>query len=237
MVVDLGCGASLVGITEYCDRPSDATSAQIIGSMLTPNLERIAVLRPTLVVADVESNKASTIDRIRDLDIPVLVFGPARTLDDLVVTFRALAEKLGAQEEADVYLKEFWKKLHAVTKPLENQKKKRVFIEIWDKPLLTVSSRSFIHAIVEMAGGRNIFADSPVAYPKISMESVIARKPDVILVLSKMSAAAKRAEMYHQFPALQSCKIVSIDSRHVTLPCLSSFLRSVELISKRVYSD
>ncbi|MFH1744449.1 MAG: helical backbone metal receptor [bacterium] len=237
MMVDLGYGSSLIGITEYCERPSDATQAQIIGSMLMPNLELIATLKPTLVLANVESNKRPTIDRIRDLGIPVLVFDPAQTLDDLVVAFQALAEKLGAQQRATVYLKEFRERLRAITVPLENRPKKRVFVEIWDKPLVTVSSRTFIHTIVEIAAGENIFADASIPYPKISLESVIARKPDVILILSNMSSAEKRVEVYHRFPPLRSCEIISIDSRHVTLPCLSSFLRSVDLISSSLYPD
>lgn len=53
MIADLELGSSLVGMTEFCKRLADAANAEIIGSQMAPNLERIARLQPTLVIADV----------------------------------------------------------------------------------------------------------------------------------------------------------------------------------------
>ncbi|HPO07295.1 MAG TPA: helical backbone metal receptor [bacterium] len=237
MIADLEFGSSLVGITEFCERPADATDAEVIGSQMAPNLERIARLQPTLVIADVESNKPTTVERIKDLGIPVVNLGPSRNRKDLENAFLTLADCLNVRQRADRKLQEWQKQLETVVKRLENHPKKRVFIEIWHRPLMTVSSKGFAHAIIEMAGGKNVFADSPVAYPIISMESVIARKPEVILILSEVSSLEERKATYSQFPLLSQCEMILIKSPQVTLPCFSSFVKSVDLISQRLHPD
>jgi len=231
MLADLGCGSWLVGITKYCERPKDATEAQVIGSIQTPSLELIASLRPTLVLADVESNRRATVDRLGDLGIPVLVLDNSRTLNDLIVAFKRVADKIGVPHKADSYLREFYKKLKRITERIKDKKPKRVFVEVWNKPLITASSKSFIHNIVETAGGENVFADGEIAYPKISMESVIARKPEVILILSNMDAETDSVSDYKTYSPLRSCEIVQVDSSDLTIPCLSSFLSSVEIVA------
>ncbi len=237
MIADLELGSSLVGMTEFCKRPVDATNAEIIGSQMAPNLERITRLQPTLVIADVESNKPTTIDRIKKLGIPILPLGPSRTEKDLEEAFLTLGDRLHVRPRAEQKLREWQEQLQTVANRLENHPKKRVFIEIWHRPLMTVSSKGFAHAIVERAGGENVFADSPVAYPIVSMESVIARKPEVILILSEVASLEERKAVYSQLPPLSRCEIILIKSPQVTLPCFSSFVKSVDLISERLHPD
>ncbi len=237
MVADLGRAASLVGITKYCERPENATRAQIVGSLQTPNLELIVSLRPTLVIADIESNRPATVDKLRAVNIPVLVLDNSRTVGDLMVAFKRVAEKIGAERDAENFLQKFQKDLKKITNRIKGQERKRVFIEIWSKPLITASGDSFIHNIVETAGGKNVFADSPIAYSKISMESVIARRPEVILVLTNMDSEAARTNAYREFAPLRSCKVAQIDDPDLTTPCLSSFLHSVEIVAEVLHPE
>lgn len=237
MVRDLGLAECLVGITKFCPRLDNATDAVVIGTLSLPNLELITTLTPTLVLGDVESNRSATLHRLESLGLHVVRLGPSRNLQDIVRDFKRVAEITGREQYADVYLKSVKERLRNIEKKIGKKKRKRVFVEVWTKPLMTVSKDSFIHSIIETAGGINVFADAPAAYPRISIESVIAVEPDVIVILTHSLIDDTRIKRYQEFSVLDDTLIVQTDATEMTQPSLSTFLKSTEHFANILHSD
>ncbi len=225
---DLGLSEYLVGITKFCIQPADATDAVVIGTLSNPNLELIATLNPTLVLGDVESNRPDILDRLETLGLNVLRLGPSQNLEDITQDFMKIAEVTYREEFAKSYVQLLNQRLNVIDTALKQVKRKRVFVEIWPKPLMTVSKRGFIHHVIERAGGINVFADAPAAYPQISIESVIAMRPEVILILTHSLIDDTRVKRYREFPDFDDAIIQQANAPEFSQPSLSSFLKSTE---------
>jgi iron complex transport system substrate-binding protein len=175
-----GAGASLVGTVEYSDYPGAARSLPRVGDGWRVDFERVLALRPDVVLAWSSGTPRATIERLQALQLRVVevptyrladVPAALRRVGDLAGT-RADAEPVAAQFEADVRR---LRQQHAGARPLA------VFVQIDDEPLFTVSGRHVISEVVELCGGRNVFADLPQVAPQIDVEAVLARDPQVIL--------------------------------------------------------
>jgi iron complex transport system substrate-binding protein len=76
---------------------------------------------------------------------------------------------------------------------LPEERRPRVYWEVFDAPLMSAGRRSMVGQLIERAGGRNIFADVAEEYPQVSAEAVIARDPEVILVPDMSATGALTA--------------------------------------------
>jgi len=175
-----GAGASLVGTVEYSDYPEAARALPRVGDGWRVDFERVLALRPDVVLAWSSGTPRATIERLQALRLRVVevptyrladVPAALRRVGDLAGT-RADAEPVAARFEADVRR---LRQQHAGARPLA------VFVQIDDEPLFTVSGRHVISEVVELCGGRNVFADLPQIAPQIDVEAVLARDPQVIL--------------------------------------------------------
>lgn len=236
MLDDLRLGHTLVGITSFCERPENATAAQVIGTINQPNLEFIATLKPTLVVADRESNPEDALQTLEHMGITVLRLGPYATLANIKRDFADLASHTDATEFAGQYIRTFSAELNAATESIPANSAPSVFVEIWPNPLMTISKQAYIHDVVSMSGGVNPFAETPGAYPKIAMESVLAANPDVIIILTHSLVDDSRIEAYRAYPSLAQTRIYQIDSSEVSQPSLSNYLLSVQLLVERIHT-
>ncbi len=234
---DLGLGNCLVGMTKFCSRPDNATDAVVIGTLSHPNLELIATLNPTLILGDVESNRPETLDRLEVLGLNVLRLGPSQNLETIIRDFKIIAEETNREKAAEQYISKLEQRLEFICNALKDIKPKRVYVEVWPKPLMTVSRQGFIHHVVEMAGGVNVFADAPTAYPQISLESVISRKPEAILILTHSLIDDSRVQRYREFEDFDDVIIKQTDASELSQPSLSSFLKSTEYFLKIIHPD
>ena len=175
-----GAGTALVGTVEYSDFPEAARSLPRVGDGWRVDLERVLALRPDVVLAWSSGTPRATIERLQALRLVVvevptyrLVDVPAalRRVGDLAGT-RAIAEPVAARFEAD---ERRLRRQHAGARPVT------VFVQIDDEPLFTVSGRHVISEVVELCGGRNVFAGFPQIAPQVDAEAVLALDPQVIL--------------------------------------------------------
>jgi ABC-type Fe3+-hydroxamate transport system substrate-binding protein len=234
---DLELGKYMVGITQFCQKPKDAPNAIVIGNLSTPNLELITTLRPTLVLGNVESNRPESMDRLELLGLKVLRLGPSQNMEDIIRDFHSIAKSTQKEKFATKYITQLQTRLKKIQTKLQGTIKKRVFIEIWGKPLMTVSKHGFLHHALELAGGINIFADAPIAYPQISIESVIANKPDVIIILTHSLIDENRVKRYREFSNLQDCVIQQTDASELSQPNPSAFIKAVEFFVSKLHPD
>lgn len=179
-----GAGAKLVAVSEYSDYPPEARRLPRVGDGARVDIERILTLHPDLVVAWKSGNQAGDIARLERLGIPVWVSEPSR-LADIPRLLRDMALLAGVREAGEQAAAAFESELRALNKRYGAQTRRqeplRVFYEIWHQPLLTVSSAHMISDAITLCGGKNVFAEVPVLTPAVSMESVLAARPEMIL--------------------------------------------------------
>jgi len=194
----LGLEERIAGVTEYCNYPPAALEKPKAGGFSEPNIERIVSLEPELVVA--VRLQEEELARLEELGIPVIILNPT-TLEDVYRSMELLGQATGEEESAHLLVTETKTRVDAVKEKLSKIPEKeriRVYYEVSADPPMSVGCTSFIHELLETAGGNNIFADVEVEYPKVSAEAVVSRDPQVMLFPE-----------YHGSEGLQSGEIVN----------------------------
>lgn len=199
----LGCAASLVGRTDYCDAP-DVPS---VGGTKNPRVADIVALEPDLVIANQEENTKKDLEALAFQGIKVLVCFPKRAADGLAHLARlARVFHVEAQPAVRDLLKRGYAALSAAEKARESLTPLRTFTPIWMKPLMTIHGATFISDMMDLAGAQNVFADRErryplaaelgtarplpeaelagrdVRYPRVTLDEVVARSPELVLL-------------------------------------------------------
>lgn len=188
-VFALGAGDRVIAVSTYCHYPEATNQLPRIGSYLKPNVEAIARLKPDLVL--VHSEQRQIIEQFKTLGLRVL---PLRnnTLNEVTASIR----DLGAALELSAAAAKLDQKIRTRLKTLEtaNMGKKPVsmLFVVGRTPgkldgMIVVGKGSFLNELIRVAGGKNVMADSPVTYPKISIEAILRLDPDVIVDMGDMA--------------------------------------------------
>jgi ABC-type Fe3+-hydroxamate transport system substrate-binding protein len=176
---DLGAGPLLSGVPEYTDLPQALQSKiTVLGPYPFISAEKVYSMKPDLVIASIDGNDPALVTRLRALKLPVLV-ADTRSLDSIARTLEllAVASQRGLDKAA-----QFRKELAAALSARPQGHRPKLFLQLGWEPLVTVSRKTFIGEALEVAGFENPFAGGIQAYPRPSMEKVIAANPDVIVL-------------------------------------------------------
>lgn len=212
-----GAGARLIAVSEYSDYPPEARRLPRVGDGARVDIERILTLKPELVLAWKSGNQAGDIARLEKLGIVVWVSEPSR-LADIARLLRDTARLAGVAEAGEraamaleVELQSLGERRHPASSSrpksqpprLASQPPRlepRVFYEIWHRPLLTVNGKHLINDVIELCGGRNVFAQLPALTPAVSEEAVLAAAPDIVLGGDSASGVRAFETRWEQHP-------------------------------------
>jgi len=175
-----GAGGRLVGVARLSNFPPAARGIPQIGDAVRVDFERIVALKPDLVLAWMSGNSAADVERLERLGLPTYVSEPRR-LADIPLQLRAIGALAGTAADAKKAAAGFEREVDELRKHHAPARKVRVFYEIWRKPLMTVSGAHLISDVIALCGGENVFADVLQLTPTISLEAVIAARPEAIL--------------------------------------------------------
>ena len=175
-----GAGDRIVATVEYSDHPDAARTIPRIGDAFRVDLERLVALRPDAVLVWESGNPAPTIERIRALRLPVVAFQTQR-LEHVATALREIGRLAGTSEIAERAASDYERRIQQLRDQYRDRAPVRVFIEVDDQPLYTVNGQQIISEIVELCGGRNVFADLNEFAPAIGIEAVIAANPQAII--------------------------------------------------------
>jgi iron complex transport system substrate-binding protein len=175
-----GAGDRIVATVEYSDHPDAARSIPRIGDAFRVDLERLLAARPDAVLVWESGTPAPTIERIRALKLPVVSFQTQR-LADVATVLREIGRLAGTSTVAEREAADYERRIQELRDSYRARARVRVFIEVDDRPLYTVNGRQIISEIVELCGGRNVFAQLNELAPAISIEAVIAANPQAII--------------------------------------------------------
>lgn len=175
----LRAGDRVIAVDDFSDVPAEAKSKEKIGGV-KPNVEKIVSLRPDLVVSVKISD--GSLERIAAQSITVLVVDP-KGVADVTRTAILLGQAIGADGQG--LAKSIEDGLNAVKAKAGIVKKKRVFHEIDasdPNKLFTAGPGSFIHDLIEVAGGINIAARASSPFPQLSPEEIVRADPEIIVL-------------------------------------------------------
>lgn len=212
MAYALGGDEKLVGVTAWCDYPPQARSKPEVGDYTSPNWERMAALKPDLVLM-VGSADSPMLPRLEALGIPAAVFR-SEGVEDVLGDMEALGRILDRGPESRrmvARLRRETDSLRAAADLLPMAGRPRVFAEIADRPLMTGSGRSFLGQLITLAGGINVAGDMLQDYAAVNPEDIIIKKPDIILVLHPGTTAEEvRGRIgWSTVPAVKKSRIVT----------------------------
>jgi iron complex transport system substrate-binding protein len=175
-----GAGGRLVGVARHSDFPPAAREITQVGDAARIDFERIVALKPDLILAWKSGNSPTDVSRLEGLGYPAFVSEPAR-LSDIPRLLRAIGALAGTLPAAGKTAAEFEREIGALRGRYAKARTVRVFYQIWHRPLLTVNGAHMISDAIALCGGENVFADVTQLTPSITLEAVIAAKPEVIL--------------------------------------------------------
>ncbi len=229
----LGLAEALCGITAYCVEPRDLVRGKTrVGGTKDPDLARIRALAPDLVVANVEENVREHVEALRGWSIPVWVTYP-RTVAEGIRMIRELGEITGTAARAAAIVAELEPLAARVRAASASRPPLDVFYAIWREPYMTISADTYIHDVLAVCGGRNVFADRPDRYPAVTLDEVAARRPAVVL-LPDEPYRFRRAHFedfarYGEMPAARDGRLHLVDGKLFSWygPRIAAALRTV----------
>jgi len=186
----IGAGDQVVGVTQYCDYPPEASTRVSVGgfSGATVSVEQIRALEPDLVIlsADMHARIAALLD---NLNIPSFAVEP-RNLSQVYEVIALAGEITSRAAAAEEVITGMKGKIAAVEKRVQGRPRPGVFWILSEEPLMTAGKETFVSEAIELGGGRNIFDDVREQWPMVSPEQVLIRKPDWILLGNDMGEAS-----------------------------------------------
>lgn len=178
----LGAGDRIVGVSTFSDYPEEAKTKPTIGDYLAPDLEKVLALKPDIVFALSES-QVQYIGILEEAGICVVALEP-KTMQEILNAIEAISQAVGEPERGAALAAELSRELNQVKDLVARSRPKRVFVEVWDTPLLTVGKKSFINDIVRQAGGVNVAAEKNLAYAPCEVETLYVYNPEIYIVVS-----------------------------------------------------
>jgi cobalamin transport system substrate-binding protein len=220
-IVALGAAGRLVARSEFDVDPALAHLPSV-GEGLTPSLEQLTMLEPDLVVAWPDNPARSVVGRLGDLG--VTIYSPqVQTLADLRDATRELGRILGLQSAADSLIAEIDAGLEEVRRAVAGRERPTVFYVVWYEPATTSGSDTYIDELIEIAGGRNVFMDAPGQWPRVSLEEVVRRQPDIVLLSQTQDTQIdvdrlRSAVGWRELAAVRDGHVVQVDANLYNRP-------------------
>lgn len=181
ILLRLGARDRLAGRSSACREPAELVKdVPVAGDFVTPQLERLARLNPDLIITTDLSDPGMQA-KLEAMGWRVQVI-PARRMEDIPRAIRRLGALADKAAEADAAARDMESRIAAARANLPEHPP-TVYLEIWDDPLTSAGRDSFLTDMIELAGGRNVFAGNPGDYFTASPEAVVSRDPEVMILL------------------------------------------------------
>ncbi|MFC1884218.1 cobalamin-binding protein [Thermodesulfobacteriota bacterium] len=212
----LGLGDRVVGVTQFSYFPREASKKPKIGSYINLNVERIVSLNPDLAIGTADGNEPFTVKMLDEAGIPVYIVNP-RKVRDVINSIADLGTICGIKNKARSLSRGLAERVDKVFHKTRGLKRPLVFLQINIRPMMTVNNKTFHHNVIRLAGGENMTGDEPVTYPRISIEEVVRRKPEVLVISSmerggKFERAREEWMKWTVIPAVKSGRVHLVDS-------------------------
>jgi iron complex transport system substrate-binding protein len=218
----LGAADRLIARTRWDEDPAIAHVASV-DNALTPSVEWLIAQSPDLVIAWPDGQARTVVTRLRELGVPVYA-SAVETVADVERALDHLGTLLGLETRADSLLARIRGTLDSVRTAAGAAPDVDVaYVLGWDPPTVA-GPGTFIHEMLVAAGGRNVFDDAPAKWPQLSVEAMLRRSPQVLIVASGGEggtddiAGMLTRPGWRDLPAVQAGRVFTVDADEVNRP-------------------
>ena len=227
----MGLGPRVVGVTTFCNYPPDARTKTRIGTFLEPDYERILMLKPDLVL--VIKNPVNVAGRLRSLGLRVEEVD-MDTVGSVLDSLFTIGRYTNAAPRARALAQSLMRELDEVKAVGLNGRMPTVLFLVGRAPgtlqnMVGAGPETFLDDLLKFAGGINILAKSPIQYPKVGLEQILAADPDVIIDMGDYAhstgagEARRREELalwkpYGRLKAVRTGRVHAVTAAHFVVP-------------------
>lgn len=218
LAYEAGLGESLIAVSAYSDYPTDAQKLEQVADFKSVNIERIIYLQPDLILAWKGGNPDRALSKLEKLGFTLFYSSP-KSLEDVANNIEILSQYSSNPVAVKKRAEALKQSIKTLKKANQNKAKVRYFYQIASTPLMTHNGEHWPQALFSICGGENIFAKSPVPYPKVNKEQVIFEKPQAFFFSDTASQALDEWQDFQDYiPALQDQNIFSLTTSWLNRP-------------------
>ncbi len=214
-VFALGAGDDVVGVSDYTKYPAAALSKPSVGDLIKPSIETILSLHPDLVIGLQPKGPMEVTEQLERAGVPIFLVSP-HGIAGIFHSLETIGEALNRTQQAAVLIRNLQQRVDTVKSRTKAMPAPRVFMPVWYDPITTIGKNAFITEIIAAAGGRSATDDLPEEWPTISMEVVLDRAPDALLLVrggkTTMQVLASRPG-WNSMKAIQEQRAFYVDDR------------------------
>ncbi len=193
LLFHLGLDEEVIGLTKFCIHPKEKWRTKPhIGGTKQLDFEKIAALKPDLIIGNKEENVLAQIEELQR-HYPVWM-SDVVTLEDAFGMIKSVGEITGKEFRSQQLVSEITTAFQSlptgqageIRNPLSFPKGTKINVAylIWRKPCMAVAANTFIHSMLAQAGFTNVF-ETKTRYPEITLEELAAAKPEVVMLSSE----------------------------------------------------
>ncbi|WP_447917580.1 cobalamin-binding protein [Achromobacter aegrifaciens] len=214
LVYAAGAGEHLAATIRGSDYPPAARQLPVIGDGTQPDPERVAAIRPDLLIAW-QPAAAAPLARVMDkLGVPVFYSDP-QTLAAIPEAVERLGVLFGTEAQARPAAQALRARLDALAARYAGRRPVRVFVQAGLDPIYTLNDSSIVSDALRVCGGVNVFGQAPVVAPQVTLESVLAARPEAVLAgISRPEDAARNLAAWQALglPAARLGRVYGVDA-------------------------
>jgi len=214
-VFALGAADDVVGISDYTKYPAEALKKPSVGDLVKPSIETILSLHPDLVIGLQPKRPMESTEELERLGIPVFLVSP-RGIAGILHSVESIGEVLNRTPQATALAGSLQRRVDAVKLRTKGLTAPRVFMPVWYDPIITIGKHAFTTEIIEAAGGRSVTDDLAADWPHISMETVLERAPEALLLVrggKTTLAVLQDLPGWSSVPAVRNRRVYYVDGR------------------------
>ena len=245
----VGAGNKVVGVTDDCNYPQELIAQLQTGKTVTvggywnTSVDKIASLNPDLVVVSSHTCTIKTdycrtgcsrrceetikvAKKLENLGFNVIILAP-HSLEGVLEHIQTVGKATGNVSKSEVLVKNLKQRIKAATAKLEGiSEKPKVYFEVWNNPYISVNSNTWIGDVISLAGGKNVFENSPTEWPIVKPQEIINRNPDVMVFpvipgvprfWGSFEAVKKRGN-WHSITAVQKDRLYEVPRDYISRP-------------------
>lgn len=234
----LGAGPEVVGVSQYSDFPPQARKLPQVGTFITPNIEQIAALRPTLVIGLASSSDLREIRALEAMGIATLMVDED-SVEVIERSIERVGDRIGRPRQARELVAQIRAAINHIQKQLAGIAPRRVLMVVGHQPMVAVGPGTYLDDLLKLAHARNIADGSAQAWPRLSIEYIIASRPQVILdgqMGTDPHSPATFWEKFASLPAVRDGRVVGYPD-DPTLHPGPRVAQTLELLARRIHPE
>ncbi len=205
MLFAIGAGERIVGTVEYADYPEAALSIPRIGNYTGIQIEKVVALQPDLIIVWKSGNKSSDIEKLKSLGFR-LVYSNPQNINEMAAELIRLGELTDLQENAKIAAHKIVADYEEIKSRYYKKDKVTVFYQLWYEPLRTLGPDNWIQSLINDCNGSNLFDDANTPYPVVSLENVLLKNPEVIIIPSHSGSSDINKKFWQKWQNIAAVK-------------------------------